>query len=61
MGERLLVTVEGFYKRLSQLTVNSPVPGENLNNDGIGRIYGAEVSARLRPTSKSNGFLSHTL
>jgi len=61
VGERLLVTVEGFYKRLSQLTVNSPVPGENLNNDGIGRIYGAEVSARLRPTSKSNGFLSYTL
>jgi hypothetical protein len=61
VGERLLVTLEGFYKRLSLLTVNSPVPGENLNNDGIGRIYGAEVSARLRPTEKSTGFLSYTL
>ena len=60
-GERLKLTLEGFYKRLSLLTVNSPVPGENLNNDGIGRIYGAEASARLRPTEKSSGFLSYTL
>jgi hypothetical protein len=59
--ERLKLTLEGFYKTLAQLTVNSPVPGENLNNDGIGRIYGAEASARLRPTPKSNGFLSYTL
>ena len=61
VGERLQVTLEGFYKRLSLLTVNSPVPGENLNNDGIGRIYGAEASARLRPTERSSGFLSYTL
>jgi TonB family protein len=60
-GERLLLTAEGFTKRLSLLVVNSPVPGENLNNDGIGRIYGAEASARLRPTPKSSGFLSYTL
>ena len=37
------------------------MPGENLNNDGIGRIYGAEASAKLRPTAKSSGFLSYTL
>ena len=59
--ERLKLTLEGFYKDLSLLTVNSPVPGQNLNNDGVGRIYGAEVSARLRPTVKSSGFLSYTL
>jgi TonB family protein len=61
VGERLKLTVEGFYKRLSLLTVNSPVPGENLNNDGIGRIYGGEASAKLRPTTQSSGFLSYTL
>jgi TonB family protein len=61
VGERLKLTLEGFYKRQTRLTVNSPVPGENLNNDGIGRIYGAEASARLRPTTKSSGFLSYTL
>ena len=27
--------------------MNSPVPGQNLDNDGIGHIYGAEASARL--------------
>lgn len=61
VGARLKVTAEGFYKRLDHVIVNSTVPAENLNNDGIGRIYGAEVSAKLRPTAKSSGFLSYTL
>jgi TonB family protein len=61
VGARLKLTAEGFYKRLSQVIVNSPIPGENLNNDGIGRIYGGEASAKLRPTTKSSGFLSYTL
>jgi len=61
VGERVKVTVEGFYKRLQHVIVNSAVPGENLNNDGIGRIYGGEASAKLRPTVKSSGFLSYTL
>jgi hypothetical protein len=61
VGERLKVTLDTFYKRQTRLVVNSPVPGENLNNDGIGRIYGLEASARLRPTAKSNGFFSYTL
>jgi len=61
VGGRLKLTAEGFYKRLSALPVNSPVPGENLNNDGVGRIYGGEGSARLRPTAKSSGFVSYTL
>ena len=61
VGERLKLTAEGFYKRLDHVIVNSPVPGQNLNNDGIGRIYGGEASAKLRPTAKSSGFLSYTL
>ena len=61
VGPRLKLTAEGFYKRLSGVIVDSPIPGENLNNDGIGRIYGGEASARLRPTAKSSGFLSYTL
>ena len=61
VGARLKLTVDGFYKRLSNVIVNSPVPGQNLNNDGIGRIYGAEASAKLRATAKSSGFLSYTL
>ncbi|HVV16071.1 MAG TPA: TonB-dependent receptor [Polyangia bacterium] len=61
VGARLKLTAEGFYKRLDHVIVNSTVPGENLNNDGIGRIYGGEASAKLRPTAKSSGFLSYTL
>jgi len=61
VGARLKLTAEGFYKRLDHVIVNSAVPGENLNNDGIGRIYGGEASAKLRPTGKSSGFLSYTL
>ena len=61
VGARLKLTAEGFYKRLNHVIVNSPVPGENLNNDGIGRIYGGEASVKLRPTAKSSGFLSYTL
>jgi TonB family protein len=61
VGARLKVTFEGFYKRLNHLIVNSPVPGEHLDNDGVGRIYGAEASAKLRPTAKSSGFVSYTL
>ena len=61
VGARLKLTAEGFYKRLDHVIVNSAVPGQNLNNDGIGRIYGGEASAKLRPTAKSSGFLSYTL
>ena len=61
IGARLKLTAEGFYKRLSGVIVNSPVPGENLNNDGIGRIYGGEASATLRPTASSSGLVSYTL
>jgi TonB family protein len=61
VGERLKLTAEGFYKRLDQVIVDSPVPGENLNNDSIGRIWGGEFSARLAPSSRTTGFLSYTL
>jgi hypothetical protein len=61
VGQRLLLTLDGYYKRLERLTVASPVPGEKLNNDGIGRIYGLEASARLNPDRHTTGFLSYTL
>jgi hypothetical protein len=37
------------------------VPGENLNNDSIGRIWGGEFSARLQPGRRTTGFVSYTL
>jgi TonB family protein len=61
VGQRLLLTVDGFYKRLDKLVVGSPVPGENLMNGGIGRIWGGEASARLAPSKRTTGFVSYTL
>jgi TonB family protein len=60
IGDGLKVTAEGFYKRLTDVIVDSPVPGENLDNDGIGRIYGAEASAKLH-AGRTSGFVSYTL
>jgi hypothetical protein len=61
VGDALLLTLDGFYKRLDRLVVASPVPGQSFDNDGIGRIWGAEASARLQPTHRTSGFLSYTL
>jgi hypothetical protein len=56
----LTVGVEGFYKQLSDLVVNAPRSTE-LINDGRGRIFGAELSAKLQPWHGLTGFLSYTL
>lgn len=60
-GEELRISVDGFYKNIDDRVV-APTPGE-FSNGGIGRIYGAEVSAHLRPTSSLPLFaqLSYTL
>jgi hypothetical protein len=57
------VSVEGFYKRLSDLEVNGVGPDGQplLVNGGIGRIYGLELLAKLNPTGHAFGFLSYTL
>ena len=57
------VSVEGFYKRLSDLEVNGVGPDGNplLVNGGKGRIYGLEVLAKLNPTGRAFGFVSYTL
>jgi TonB family protein len=56
----LTLGVEGFHKRLSKLFVNA-ADGSGLVNDGRGRIYGLEVSAKLAPWHRMSGFLSYTL
>ena len=59
----LRVGVEGFYKQLFDRVVGAP-PGESpsFTNDGIGRIYGAELDVRLLPSSgRYYGLLSYTL
>ena len=56
------VSVDGFYKHIYNRVVgtgsgNAPF----FTNDGIGRIYGAEVAARAEPIGRFFGFLSYTL
>ena len=59
----LLVTVEGFYKRLRDLIVRSsdPVPGMLLDNAGRGRIYGLELLIRKELTDRLFGWVALTL
>jgi TonB family protein len=56
----LALGIEGFYKQLEDLVVAAP-RSTLLVNDGRGRAYGIEVSARLQPRHRLSGFLSYTL
>jgi TonB family protein len=65
----MMFSVEGFYKYLWDRVVVTP-NGEPpfYSNAGIGRIYGAEFAAHLRPTTGEGegarryfGYLSYTL
>jgi len=63
LSENAKLGVEGFYKRLSDLEVEgvNTAGQPTLVNGGRGRIYGLEVSAKLKPTTRGFGFLSYTL
>jgi TonB family protein len=62
-GREGSISLEGFYKRLSDLEINGVGPNGNplLVNGGKGRIYGLEVMGRLNPTGHAFGFVSYTL
>lgn len=59
------VGVEGFYKYLYDRVVSTPDGNlPRYTNDGIGRIYGMELSGRIQPSAfngRFSGFLSYTL
>ena len=57
------VSLEGFYKYLTDLEVNGVGPDGNplLVNGGKGRIYGLEFLGKLNPTGRAFGFVSYTL
>ncbi|MEM6961254.1 MAG: TonB-dependent receptor, partial [Myxococcota bacterium] len=71
VGEYLRLGTEGFFKHLYNRVVQSTESGEGFVNNGIGRIYGFEVSAMLNategdpndPRSRQGpiGFLNYTL
>jgi hypothetical protein len=61
--EDLSLGVEGFYKKIYDRVV-APDGAEDPRpyvNDGIGRIYGLEVSGRKNASGRWFGFLSYTL
>jgi TonB family protein len=62
--QRLSFTLDGFYKHIVDRVVGTPGGvAPFYTNQGIGRIYGLEVGARLEPGSSIPvfGFLSYTL
>lgn len=65
IGSAFRVDVEAFYKDLTGLIVtNSDFGSLDDNyfvNEGVGRVYGAELMARLDPVGNLYGWVSYTL
>jgi hypothetical protein len=62
LGDEIKLGLEGFYKYLVDRvvgTVGGAAP--HFINDGRGRIYGAEMSARARLGTDTFGYLAYTL
>jgi TonB family protein len=58
----LSLSVEGFYKDLDDQIIAQPsVQGAAYLNSGIGRIYGAEILFRHRPSARFFGWLAYTI
>ncbi|HYP78501.1 MAG TPA: TonB family protein [Polyangiaceae bacterium] len=62
----LELSVEGFYKDLNNLVVpvaaaNESGNGQSYQNNGSGRIYGAEFLLRYKPEGRFFGWVAYTL
>ena len=63
LAEGMTLGAEGFYKQLWNRVVGTEggLP-PRFTNEGIGRIYGLEISGRIQPQGRRYfGFLSYTL
>lgn len=60
-GDHAEIGVEGFYKRIIDRIVDSGDGEPYFINDGVGRVYGAEVSAEVSPTPRSFLYMAYTL
>jgi TonB family protein len=59
---KLNISAEGFYKDMRSLVVSGEYANDPLlTNDGIGRVYGGEVLARLELWHNLFGWISYTL
>jgi TonB family protein len=65
LSRPLEVSVEGFYKTLSNLVESSPSTstesGSDYANVGSGRSYGAEFLLRYKPEGRFFGWVAYTL
>jgi TonB family protein len=56
------LSMEGFYRDLDAQVVSQPaITGAGYLNNGAGRIYGAEILLRHRPSERFFGWLAYTL
>jgi outer membrane receptor protein involved in Fe transport len=61
-SQYVTASVEGFYKDLdSQVVSQTALTGPAYLNTGVGRIYGAEILLRHRPSSRFFGWLAYTI
>ena len=61
-GDSINLGAEGFYKHLFNVVVgtkNGAAP--HYVSSGLGRIYGLELSAKVKPVGRFFGYLSYTL
>jgi hypothetical protein len=62
IGEGLSLGIDGFYKHMFRSVVGTEFGEEPFfTNDGQGRIFGLELSARIDPRGRFFGYLSYTL
>ncbi len=62
LGSGIEVGIEGFEKRIFDRVVGTPGGRPPyLENEGAGRILGVEVSASVRPSAGTFGYLAYTL
>ena len=61
-SQYLSLSIEGFYKDLDQQIITQPsLQGAAYLNSGVGRIYGAEILFRHRPSTRFFGWLAYTI
>ncbi len=62
LSDAVSVTAETYYKRLTNMVVATPRGASPFFiNDGVGRIYGAELSAKIKPKSGHYAYASYSL
>jgi TonB family protein len=58
---QLEVSVDGFYKKLDQLVVDSPANDGEFTNDGTGYAAGGELLLKYKPDERFFGWAAYTL